>query len=134
MVRQELHKTQDKELKWYLFSQNPSGGSFIFTDELAPWVWIEAHNEKEANMIAESKGIYFNGCAKNFDCDCCGDRWDEAYYNTEFPLDYGNGVFFISPEEYTEELINACSCVDKNQAEAYMYYNNGDVRKFYKED
>ena len=60
---------------FYTFSQNNSGGSFDIDHMLAHFVIIEADTAEEANTIAESVGIYFNGCDEGMDCDCCGDRW-----------------------------------------------------------
>ena len=34
-----------------------------------------AKNPDDANDIAQDNGVYFNGCSKGWDCDCCGDRW-----------------------------------------------------------
>jgi hypothetical protein len=68
---------------WYEFSQNNSGGSFTIDprDGLGPRVWIEAESADDANDRAESLGIYFNGCDREIDCDCCGDRWYSQYRN-----------------------------------------------------
>ena len=38
-------------------------------------VLIEADSSDEANVIAETKGIYFDGVNSGEDCPCCGDRW-----------------------------------------------------------
>lgn len=62
---------------WYEFSQNNSGGSFDIDpgSGIGPRVWIEAASADDANERAESLGIYFDGCEREMDCDCCGDRW-----------------------------------------------------------
>ena len=65
--------------KFYLFAQNNSGGSFHRTEKLAEYVYIEAADADEANRIAESVGIYFDGVQDGVDCGCCGDRWSRAY-------------------------------------------------------
>ena len=57
---------------FYEFRQNNSGGSFSGP---AISVIVEADSASEANDIAESKGVYFNGCDDGSDCECCGDRW-----------------------------------------------------------
>lgn len=64
-------------MKFYTFNQNNSGGSFDFDEEkgITHFVIIEAESADAANEIAESKGVYFNGCDDGLDCDCCGDRW-----------------------------------------------------------
>lgn len=66
---------------FYHYSQNNSGGSFDFNKKkgITHHVVIEADNAIQANQIAESIGLYFNGCDEGMDCDCCGDRWCEAY-------------------------------------------------------
>ena len=46
-------------------------------------VYLRATCADEANRIAESCGIYFDGVEKDKDCDCCGDRW----YRTVYPED-----------------------------------------------
>lgn len=59
-------------MKFFKFRQNNSGGSFegFFS------IFIEADSEKEAIEIAEKDTqIYFDGCSRNIDCNCCGDRW-----------------------------------------------------------
>jgi hypothetical protein len=66
--------------KFYTFNQNNTGGSFDFDKEkgITHYVIIEANSADDANNIAESLGIYFNGCDDNLDCPCCGDRWYPA--------------------------------------------------------
>ena len=61
---------------FYNFHQNNSGG--VLT-EPACEVFIEADTAEEANAIGLENGIYFDGCSKDIDCDCCGDRWYRAY-------------------------------------------------------
>lgn len=73
-----------KESKFYTYIQNSSGGSFYINEKegIAEYVIIEATSSKKANKIAESIGIYFDGCDEGLDegldCDCCGDRWYSA--------------------------------------------------------
>lgn len=67
--------------KIFRFDQNNSGGSY---DEdhsrgIGSNVYIEAVDALHANARAESIGIYFDGCEKGMDCDCCGDRWCPVY-------------------------------------------------------
>lgn len=75
---------------WYRFRQNNSGGSFHFEPEngIGVNVWIEAYDAEVANVRALRLGLYFDGCADGIDCDCCGDRWDEAHADDgmEFPV------------------------------------------------
>jgi hypothetical protein len=70
---------ETKTPKFFHFSQNNSGGSFDINETVAHHVIIEAHSAKEANARAEDVDIYFNGCDTGADCNCCGDRWYQAY-------------------------------------------------------
>jgi len=77
-------------LRWFVFRQNNSGGSFDYDENVGIHVYIQATSAKEANNRAEAIGIYFNGCEDGRDCDCCGDRWyslwgDESGQD-EFPM------------------------------------------------
>lgn len=61
----------------YEFSQNNSGGRFVFDADagITHRVVIEAESEEEAIEKALGVGLYFNGCDAGIDCNCCGDRW-----------------------------------------------------------
>lgn len=63
----------DLESKYYLYSQNNSGGAFTAP---AKNVIIQASSFTEANQIAELNGIYFDEEYK-IDCECCGRRWNK---------------------------------------------------------
>lgn len=63
---------------FYDYHQNNSGGSFDVDDKVCHQVVVEAKSADEANEIAMDLGIYFDGCSEGMDCNCCGDRWDEA--------------------------------------------------------
>jgi hypothetical protein len=74
---------------FYTFYQNNSGG-FLDGPE---YIIIEADSAEKANDIAESETpVYFDGCAHDIDCKCCGDRWYRAWVDdgTETPMVYGN--------------------------------------------
>jgi hypothetical protein len=62
--------------KFYRYNQNNSSGSFS-GDYVN--IIIEAEDSDEADSIAESNGVYFNGVEDEIDCDCCGDRWSRAW-------------------------------------------------------
>ena len=64
-------------MKWFEFRQNNSGGSF--DESVGEYVFVQANSAEEANSIAETHGVYFNGCENGSDCECCGDRWDTAW-------------------------------------------------------
>ena len=57
---------------FYTYSQNNSGGSFVFRRGISVFVIVEADSAAEANVRAEQIGLYFGG---EGDCECCGDRW-----------------------------------------------------------
>jgi len=61
--------------KFYEFSQNNTGGSFITGDKLCHRIIVEASSSSEASDIAEDLGCYWNGVDEGSDCPCCGDRW-----------------------------------------------------------
>ena len=71
----KMAKEKEKELKFYEYSQNNTGGSFVTDDKLCHRLFIEAYSEKEADEIAEGLGCYWNGVDEGYDCECCGDRW-----------------------------------------------------------
>lgn len=86
-------------LKWYEYSQNNSGGSFVHDPEagIGYAVWVQARNYEEANRRAEGVGLYFDG---EGDCRCCGDRWSDKWGEegqTEEPSVYA-GRFFGADE------------------------------------
>jgi hypothetical protein len=79
---------------FYDYSQNNSGGSFVYEPErgISHWVIVEADSASEANARAERIGLYFDG---EGDCRCCGDRWyEQSSYETgdETPSAYGAPV------------------------------------------
>lgn len=78
-------------MKFFEFSQNNSGGSFICNDMLTNRVYIEAPSEREAIARAEDMGMYWNGVDEGMDCPCCGDRWSKPWRDDgmEFPYNYG---------------------------------------------
>ena len=102
---------------FYTFSQNNSGGSFDIDHMLAHFVIIEADTAEEANTIAESVGIYFNGCDEGMDCDCCGDRWYSQWDDkdgTEEPMIYDR-----APEAYS------CMFTPVDKPYCHVYYKDG---------
>jgi hypothetical protein len=63
-------------MRWFQYTQNNSGGAFI-----GPvFVLVQAANTHEADDRATSYGpVYFGGVYDGIDCECCGDRWLQAY-------------------------------------------------------
>lgn len=78
-------------MKWYHFRQNNSGGSFLGPKN----VLVQAPSASTANALAQDYGVYFDGCEAGLDCECCGDRWDRVYSDsdcTDSPCVYGQPV------------------------------------------
>jgi hypothetical protein len=71
--------------RFFHFSQNNSGAWFHEDEDagIGRQVWVEAHNATEANNIAESIGIYFDGVVRGLDCQCCGNRWYRVWPENE---------------------------------------------------
>ena len=78
---------------WFTFRQNNSGGFYIGPK----YVIVEATSSFIANALAEENNVYFHGCSKGIDCNCCGDRWSKAFQNDgeEKPMIFGE---VIDPE------------------------------------
>jgi len=104
--------------KFFHFSQNNSGGSFIVNNNVAHHVIIEAIDANHANQLAEGIGIYFDGCAKDMDCSCCGDRW--------YPRDDSDGMEV--PSVYGEALDIAAQndwFASQGEPFCHVYYLDG---------
>lgn len=96
MERGEDRAVAQPELKYFTFRQNNSGGSFVDGDNVAIYVIVEARDADEANDIAESKGVYFDGSDAGIDCECCGDRWSPVHDadGMSVPSVYGQPITF----------------------------------------
>ena len=107
--------------KFYQFSQNNSGGFFKNDHKsgIAEYVIIEASSAKQANKLAESIGIYFDGCVLGVDCGCCGDRWYSVDESD------GDAVPTIYGESIAEWVENE-TVIPKG----YVHYLNGTLKKF----
>lgn len=110
----ELSKT-----KFYTFTQNNSGGSFVIDEYsgICGYVIIEANSHIQANEIALNIGLYFDGCDSGIDCSCCGDRWYEVDedYSEITPCIYGESVFSLQKSIFKEMC--------------FIHYINGEVEK-----
>lgn len=105
---------------FYTYDQNNSGGGF---DEdagagLTHRVIVEANDTYEADLIAQSIGIYFD---ENYDidCECCGTRWDSAWGEGDpvpsiFGQDVSTGIYSSPWPSWTT-------------VEAYIHYKDGRV-------
>jgi len=74
--------------KFYEFTQNNSGGSFVTNKKLCHRLVIEAVKESDAEEKAFDMGVYYNGVEDGRDCGCCGDRWSSPS-EMLFPYRYG---------------------------------------------
>lgn len=120
---------------FYTYVQNNSGGKFITDNHVGEFVIIEASSYKEANTLAESHGVYFNGCNNDIDCYCCGDRWNESYDGSEEPMIYGRTIeefkkdpgmlfgrvmtthIYYLNDEHERIVFNTVKAVEKKKAE-----------------
>lgn len=117
---------------FYTFNQNNSGGSFQ-VDEfmgISNYVIVEATSVDHANEIAESIGLYFEGCYSGMDCPCCGDRWYPvaSYDEDQVPSIYGNEV---RPGEAMPNRQFSIKWVDG--PEGYIHYLDGRILAFWSE-
>jgi hypothetical protein len=124
LIRAE--KNPIKNLLWYCFDQNNSGGSFVIDQDVAQDVYIQAHSSEEAIGIAESVGIYFDGVEKEMDCECCGNRWSRYDADDGYPV----------PTKYGENVLDGLDVVDedpkdKDHPSFILYYYNGDKELYY---
>lgn len=113
-------------MPYFEFNQNNSGGSF---GPPAINVIIEATDAEQANEIAENEGIYFDGCANDRDCPCCGDRW----YPKNPAYDKGDAV----PSHYSTDLVEVlgkgpkyAAWGDEDTPEFLVIHADGTREKF----
>ncbi len=115
---------------FYYFSQNNSGGSFVFDPDkgISHHVIVEADDLKEAVYRAERIGLYFDG---DGDCSCCGNRWYEPYRDegTQTPQLYSDGDE-IQPYAKFEKK---SSWMSKwiNGPEGFIHYKDGSFKPFW---
>ena len=76
---------------FYTYRQNNSGGRF---GQPAIQVIVEADTPEQADVVAQSRGLYFNGVDNDYDCPCCGDRWYPAssWDESAEPVIYGQSI------------------------------------------
>lgn len=92
-------------MKFYEFSQNNSGGSFECNESLTHRVLIEAQDSDEANRIAESLGMYWDGVEEGMDCPCCGNRWSPVSSGDEIVFPYRYGRFTLDEAKSIAEKL-----------------------------
>lgn len=118
-------------MKFFLFSQNNSGGSFA---PPAYYVFIEAATPEEANRLAVEKAeIYFDPKCE-IDCPCCGSRWNEVWSDecgTNVPEIYGDTIQkSLKRKDTWHGLTKAESEIGIDYA--IVYYADGRIEKFNK--
>lgn len=69
---------------FYSYYQNNSGGRLIENADkgIGHLVIVEAYSADDADRRAEQIGLYFDGRG---DCNCCGDRWSNAWDYQKVP-------------------------------------------------
>jgi hypothetical protein len=89
-----------KKLKWFRFSQNNSGGSFVVNENVCEEVFIQATSAREAISKAEEF------CDNSDSCSCCGDRWGlwvDDSDGHDLPTVYGKTIYEEAPSMFREE-------------------------------
>lgn len=128
------------QLNWYEFGQNNTEGSFEVTDKLCHRLFIQATSSDAATAIAESMGVYFDGCDDGRDCPCCGDRWyrissDDFIDAAELEdrlKSYGPEVAEDAPrtiETYAQLLADKFGWT---KPDARLFYADGTVKEIFK--
>jgi len=103
-------------MRFYIYRQNNSGGVFIVNDTVAHYVFIEADTAEAADAKAETVGIYFDGIEKDWDCECCGDRWDRS---SRYDYSDNTHLYDVPIDHYDD------AHTDVHQPYAYVYYKDG---------
>lgn len=113
--------------KFYEFKQNNSGGKFIVDEKVTNRVIIEAYNPDDANDIAESLGIYFDG---DNDCPCCGNRWYPAteFNEIKFPYKYDDCNTFNTIEEYAHFMSVKWRWI--KDVDVRIFFKNGTITEY----
>lgn len=106
---------------FYTFTQNNSGGKWVFDENLAHFTIVEANTKDEALEIAEKLGIYFNGVNQYIDCRCCGDRWSDYTDDNQTPKIYGKDISEQTFHHWGKDT----------DAQVIVHYLNGDKEKWY---
>ena len=97
-------------------------------ENLGHYVIIEARNAVEANSIALTLGIYFDGVSKRIDCPCCGDRWKHADDSSEVSEQQRGHKTIIIDGKNLDNFISYAMDVEY----AHVYFENGKhiVKKY----
>jgi hypothetical protein len=121
---------QKRDGMFFTYDQNNSGGSFSYDPKagISEDVVIEAASADDANERARNIGLYFDGCNKDIDCSCCGDRWHAAYgKGTERPEKYGKEI--IPNSNWSKDGTFDIKWI-KDGPSGYIHYLDGRVVPF----
>jgi len=116
--------------KFYMFSQNNSGGTFAVDDRLCHRVVIQALTEEEAVSKAEDLGCYWDGCDNGIDCNCCGDRWYKSPEEVKLPMKkstYHSQIKTV--KEYCQYLADSYGWTTPDSR---IFYKSGKVVEIFK--
>ena len=109
-------------MPFFHYSQNNSGGSFVFDPErkITHHMVIEADSASDANDRAELIGLYFDGAG---DCPCCGNRWCAQWSSKKGDLE---------PRVYDKPVAEYSIFLYKwiNGPEIYVHHKDGRVEEF----
>ncbi len=128
-VSVEVKKAEPATMQWFRYHQNNSGGRFTANEDVTYNVFIQAPDANAANSKAQDVGIYFDGCANGWDCDCCGDRWSEAYSPMDSFTYYSwksKEINCADVESYAMATAQNDSWAKPGEPAAILYYANGD--------
>jgi hypothetical protein len=103
-------------MPYFAYDQNNSGGNCVHDDVVAELVIIEAENRKQANKIADKKGLF------DYDyCDCCGPRFSN--YDGDHQC-YATVDEAIADDFRTDEEM-------KSYPSVRIHYLDGTVRRLH---
>lgn len=71
--------------RFFEFAQQNSGGIWVRDADLDRFVVVEALDRSHALERARAIGLYFGEVYRDFDCACCGPRWDAEPEECERP-------------------------------------------------
>ena len=98
---------------FYEYIQNNSRG---FYTEPSIYIYIQSETSEEANRIARSMGVYFDGVYFDIDCECCGDRWYSCLDNKKIKID----------EEFIKNLRKESKYFNSDIPYAIIRFSNGN--------
>ncbi len=115
------------ENKFYEFCQNNSGGSFEVNEKVCHRLFIEALSAEDANEKAGNLGVYFDGCDLGMDCECCGDRWSEAYEGSIIDLSEYSKSYNQDFKDIREVAQCLADMYGWTKPDCRIFYLNGSV-------